>query len=142
MGNNDSEAFEKETGDEGYLVGIAGIAEWQVAWPRVIALSWQTWNETGDARYLNKFKENPREELRKLGYHLADGLELNVVEKFVPYDPNLTGPDGKRVNGWLGHVPEMAGSVTMVMPQPPEDSVQPIALVDYDAAGKSLPFTC
>jgi len=127
--------YDREAGDEGFVVGTIGLEEWKVAAARIITRCWD------DATYFDAFNMDQTGKLSELGFKLPPGLKLTLKKVDVKYEPNKMA-QGAYVNGWEDSLDALSGEVIFNVPPAPDQKDRAMAIVDYQATGKSLPFTC
>lgn len=122
-----------QPGDEGVIAGIRGLDQWRMAWARSVAYAWKSAENT------QELISNPESVFRKFKYTLPPGLTLEVEQ--YQGDEEYKYKDG--VNGWIHMLDDLSGKVTMILPPKPQNEAHlAMALADYDATGKTYPFTC
>ena len=119
-------------GDEGIIAGIRGLDQWRRAWARAVAFAWES------KEHEKELLKNPEKIFEMFDYEIPPGLKVKV-EKYKG-DNEYKYKPGK--NGWLHMEDELSGEVTMILPPAPKKELQALALADYDATGKTYPFTC
>ena len=120
-----------EAGDEDVIFGLESNEEWKYAWARAIAKAWE------NIEYKELLLNDAAAALLQFGYELPNGMKL-TVEKYTG-EHKFEDKDG--ANGWVHFKNELASSVTMVLPPTPDVEKRAIALVDYQATGRTYPFT-
>lgn len=121
-----------EAGDENIILGLRADEEWKYAWARAVAKAW----ENND--YCELLISDAATALLQFGYKMPLGTKLNVEK----YTGGKVFEDLENANGWLHFKNEFASSVTMVLPPAPEVEKRAIALADYQATGRTYPFSC
>ncbi|MFW2374512.1 MAG: BMA_0021/BMA_0022 family TOMM bacteriocin [Gammaproteobacteria bacterium] len=135
MGGSDRNASPEE-GDASYLESIESQHDWRIAWARAIALAWR--NQV----FKKLLKEKPIDAFKELGYTLPNGLTLNVEdERDCTYTPSPPESGKSRKNGWANNESVLSATITVKLPKQPKAEFQAIALADYEATGKTYPFT-
>ena len=67
---------------------------------------------------------------------ISEGGGINLDYKYNPEEI------GKRVNGWSGFEENLPTDIILTLPPKPEDTdINTYALTDYQATGKTFPFT-
>ena len=119
-------------GDEGVVSGLVCVDSWNTAWARAIARAWI------DEAFKSELLETPEVALKKFGYDLPSGLKLTIKD----YQGDFSYKNNPSENGWNHMLDEITGEVIMVLPPKPCPEEQGIAIADYEATGKTFPFTC
>lgn len=139
-------------GDETAAWGLQGDLEWRNAWPRVIAYAWM--NDDNFKRAI----ESPVEVMNEVSRYtpptglyvrvrgVIDGVEMITAPftETLNKEYSFNQDDVKKgVNGWEDLGQNLPTEVIMALPPRPDDeSHKAFALADYDATGKTFPFTC
>ena len=125
-------ALKAEPGDEDVISGLRADDEWKYTWARAVAKAWES------EEYRELLLNDATAALLQFGYTIPMGTKLNV-EKYTG-EHEFIDLDGS--NGWIHFKNELASSVTMVLPPTPTLEKRAIALADYQATGRTYPFTC
>ncbi|MCW8996546.1 MAG: BMA_0021/BMA_0022 family TOMM bacteriocin [Psychromonas sp.] len=126
-----AELLKPETGDENVILGLESNEEWKYAWARAIAKAWES------AEYRELLLKDAAAALNEFGYKLPNGMKLKVES----YQGEQNYQDDKGCNGWGHFKNELASSVTMILPPTPVLEKRAIALADYQATGRTYPFS-
>jgi ribosomally synthesized peptide (two-chain TOMM family) len=121
-----------EPGDEDVIFGLRSDEEWKYAWARAVAKAWE------NSEFCELLIKDAEAALLEFGYKMPLGTKLNVEK----YTGEKVFEDLEGANGWLHFKNEFASSVTMVLPPAPEVEKRGIALADYQATGRTYPFSC
>ncbi len=124
------ETFE-QTGDENPLEGLESNEAWRYAWSRAVAKAWQ------DPKFQDLLLTDTIAALKTFDYDVPNGLKLDVKK----YEGNEAYQEQNGVNGWIHMTNELSSHVTMILPPAPAVDEQAIALADYQATGRTYPFT-
>ena len=163
---SDNQVLSELPGDEDAMWGLQGDLEWRNTWSRVIAYAWM--NEDNFKEVIN----NPIPVMHRVSNYLPpNGLFIKVqgvvsgemvttpnenlgiykevdgelVRFSINPDPNYSFREGDvahGVNGWERMQNNLPTEVTMTLPPRPEENFESFALADYQATGKTFPFTC
>lgn len=125
-------SLKAEAGDEDVIFGLRSDEEWKYAWARAIAKAWES------DEYRALLLSDAEAALLQFGYTMPLGTKLNVES----YSGEHQFEDKEKANGWLHFKNELASSVTMVLPPAPAVEKRAIALADYQATGRTYPFSC
>ncbi len=121
-------------GDEDFSEGLRDEMEWPIVWQRAIAHAW-----TND-EFRQLLLKNARKAFKQFDYDVPSGLEIRVVA--ADGDDKGWSPElaARGVNGWVGS--DLTTLTIFKLPPAPEPGTdQLLAITDYFALGRALPFT-
>ena len=115
-------------GDRGGVQGAEDDIRWLHFVPRMVAFNWDKGNrDIKPGSELASYKDL----LEAFEYQIPEGLSIQL--DYAEGIPSTTCP--KTLQDYVS-------IMEIVLPTPPEENFQPIALADFAAKRASLPFTC
>ncbi len=121
-----------QVGDENTIMGLKADEEWKYAWARAVAKAWES------PGFRDLLLTDAAAALKDFGYTMPQGTKLKVES----YAGDCQYQDEKGCNGWMQFKDELASEVTMILPPTPDLEKRAVALADYQATGRTYPFTC
>ncbi|WP_019615211.1 BMA_0021/BMA_0022 family TOMM bacteriocin [Psychromonas ossibalaenae] len=118
-------------GDEHVILGLKDDEEWKYAWARAVAKAWEC------PQFRELLLTDAETAVREFGYKMPLGTKLKVEN----YAGDNAFQEEKGLNGWAHFKNELASEVIMVLPPTPQLEKRAIALADYQATGRTYPFS-